>query len=109
MNWFITPEKKFLKGDVILNSNDEFDNIVKRNLKLKKKDRKFYGIDSEYKNLGNIEKVVMKGKKYLVTTDKGKEFILDLEFMDQYFLDNHLKNTQEYLKSSIFKLRNSNK
>uniref|UniRef100_A0A6C0JHL3 Uncharacterized protein n=1 Tax=viral metagenome TaxID=1070528 RepID=A0A6C0JHL3_9ZZZZ len=98
INWFITPKHHILKGDVVLSASEfmERNNNLSKNKKKQRID--LSGLIYEYKELGKIHKSFQEDKNYTIITRNGQQFILNWNYMDKYFMDNHLKSTQEYLK-----------
>ena len=94
INWFITPNQHILKGDVVL-STEEFLQRVDN----KKNKVDISGLIYEYKDMGVLRQVSQKNKIFTVTTKTGGKYILNTEFMDRYFVDNHYRDTIDYLKS----------
>ena len=82
--------KSYLKGSLLKK-------LIKKDTKNNRVD--LSGIVYEYKDLGKIHKCNYENKIYNVVTKRGEKYILNLEYMDKYFVDNHLKNTLDYLKN----------
>tara|TARA_B100001093_G_C26801865_1_gene1003769 strand:+ start:49 stop:369 length:321 start_codon:yes stop_codon:yes gene_type:complete len=101
INWFITPKEHILKGDVVLSAEEVFERVGggRNNRKELKNMLELSSAVYEYKDLGKIAKCVSKDRVYSIVTKRGEKFVLNLDYMDRYFIDNHLKGTTDYLKT----------